>query len=64
MSQRQGQLLVIKIKIGLPKHGQSGALCYTHTLYGRFHLLKAKKILWCLEDILLYFQPINPTKIS
>lgn len=38
--------------------------CVTHTLYGRFHLLKAKKKYGVLEDILLYFQPINPTKIS
>lgn len=39
--------------------------CVTHTLYGRFHLLKAKKKYYgVLEDILLYFQPINPTKIS
>lgn len=41
--QRQGQLLLIKIKSPFCQSMVKVGHCVTHTLYGRYRLLKAKK---------------------
>lgn len=55
--QRQGQLLLIKIKSLFCQSMVKVGHCVTHTLYGRYRLLKAKKKKNGVKIILIYFQP-------